>query len=440
MRTVVRWGLLAVMAPCPLQILAAQERPTVGGYGEVHYTNPTGPKTPPVVNLARFVVYLAHSFDDRLAFRSELEVEDAKIVGGQAGGEVALEQAYLDSRLADWITLRTGLVLAPVGIINETHEPPTFNGVDRPGFDHDVIPTTWREIGVGVVGTIPGGSGLAYRVYLVNGLRADGLSAGEGIREGRQEGRQASFANPSVTGRLEWARPGVKIGGVFWDGGTAGTQAGGGAPASWGPGSPPPARAQASRGPVAVRRAGAPLSALAAPAARANRRGGAWASATSSDVTLALAVPLLTAQNPAARPAKLVASIARLFGRGTRVDTLRVDTASVLRVSRADSLLGFAAVGNVLGKDQPITFLVAVDPTDRLKDVDILVYREPYGGEVAYEPWRRQFRGKSMGDSLRVGKEIRSISGATISVHAVTLGVRRMLAQLTAWHQSGAIR
>src|SRR3989454_3654207 len=86
MRTVVRWGLLAVMAPCPLQILAAQEGTTVGGYGEVHYTNPTGPKTPPVVNLARFVVYLAHSFDERLAFRSELEVEDAKIEGGQAGG------------------------------------------------------------------------------------------------------------------------------------------------------------------------------------------------------------------------------------------------------------------------------------------------------------------------------------------------------------------
>src|SRR5437763_1341404 len=171
MRTVVRWGLLVVMAPCPLQILAAQERTTVGGYGEVHYTNPTGPKTPPVVNLARFVVYLAHTFDDRLAFRSELEVEDAKIEGGQAGGEVSLEQAYLDYRLGDWITLRTGLVLPPVGIINETHEPPTFNGVGRPGFDHDVIPTTWREIGLGAVGTITGGSGLAYRVYLVNGLR-----------------------------------------------------------------------------------------------------------------------------------------------------------------------------------------------------------------------------------------------------------------------------
>src|SRR3989449_11751083 len=102
MRTVIGWGLLVVMAPCPLRMLAAQEHTTVGGYGEVHYTNRTGPKTPPVVNLARFVVYLAHSFDERLAFRSELEVEDAKIEGGQAGGEVSLEQAYLDYRLGDW--------------------------------------------------------------------------------------------------------------------------------------------------------------------------------------------------------------------------------------------------------------------------------------------------------------------------------------------------
>jgi len=160
-------------------------------------------------------------------------------------------------------------------------------------------------------------------------------------------------------------------------------------------------------------------------------------------VSIALALLLLAVQTPAAPaapPAKVAASIARVFGAGARADTLRVDTVSVLRVSRADSLLGFAAIGNVLGKDQPITFLVAIDPADRLKDVDILVYREPYGGEVAYEPWRRQFRGKTADDSLRVGKEIRSISGATISVHAVTLGVRRMLAQLTAWHQSGAIR
>ena len=197
----------------------AQETTTIGGYGEIHYTNPSGRNTPAKINLRRFVVYLAHTFNDRLAFRSELELEDAKIEGGSAGGEVALEQAFLDYRLSDRVTLRTGLVLPPVGIINETHEPPTFNGVDRPAFDHDVIPTTWRELGLGVVGTLPV-EGLGYRLYLVNGLRADGFTDAEGIRDGRQEGREASFANPSLTGRLEWVRPGLRVGGSFWYGGT----------------------------------------------------------------------------------------------------------------------------------------------------------------------------------------------------------------------------
>jgi hypothetical protein len=157
-------------------------------------------------------------------------------------------------------------------------------------------------------------------------------------------------------------------------------------------------------------------------------------------VRVGLAVLLLAMQQPAAPPARLAASLTRIFGPGTRADTIRVDTTTVLRIAHGDSLLGFAAVGNVIGKDQPITFLVAIDLTDRLKDVDILVYREPYGGEVAYEPWRRQFRGARASDSLRVGREIRSISGATISVHAVTLGVGRLLADLTAWHASGAIQ
>jgi hypothetical protein len=201
--------------------IAAQERTTVGGYGEVHYTNRTGPNTPAEVNLTRFVVYLAHTFTDRLAFRSELEVEDAKIETGGSRGEVGVEQAYLDYRLKDWLTLRTGLILVPIGIINETHEPPTFNGVERPAFEHDVIPTTWREIGVGALGTVPGVAGLSYRVYLLNGLKAEGFSADQGIREGRQEGQDASFANPSLTGRLEWARPGLKLGGSFWYGGAA---------------------------------------------------------------------------------------------------------------------------------------------------------------------------------------------------------------------------
>jgi hypothetical protein len=197
------------------------ERTSIGGYGEVHYTNATGANTPGEVNVSRFVVYLAHSFSERIAFRSELEVEDAKVEGGESGGEVALEQLYLDYTLSPAATIRAGLVLPPIGILNETHEPPTFNGVERPAFDHDVIPATWRDIGVGVVGSIPGSAGLNYRVFLLNGLVANGFSAEEGIRGGRQEGKEASFANPSLTGRLEWARPGLRIGGSFWYGGSA---------------------------------------------------------------------------------------------------------------------------------------------------------------------------------------------------------------------------
>jgi hypothetical protein len=198
-----------------------QETTSVGGYGEVHYTNGSGPGTPGTVNVARFVLYLAHTFSEKLAFRSELEVEDAKIEGGDPGGEVALEQLYLDYMISPALTLRAGLVLPPVGIVNEFHEPPTFNGVARPDFDRNVIPTTWREIGVGAVGAIPGSTGLSYRVYLVNGLKSEGFSAESGVRGGRQEGRDASFANPSLTGRLEWARPGLRLGGSFWYGGSA---------------------------------------------------------------------------------------------------------------------------------------------------------------------------------------------------------------------------
>jgi hypothetical protein len=226
--------VLAVSALCALLVipgrtarLVAQQEPeeehtSIGGYGEVHYQNRSGPDSPGIVNVARFVMFLAHQFNAKIALRSELEVEDAKVEAGDTrAGEVSVEQVYLDYMLSPAATLRAGLLLAPIGLINETHEPTTFNGVERPALDNDVIPTTWRDIGLGVVGQIPGSSGLSYRVYLLNGLQASGFTAGEGIRGGRQEGQLASFANPSLTGRLEYARPGLKVGGSFWYGGSA---------------------------------------------------------------------------------------------------------------------------------------------------------------------------------------------------------------------------
>lgn len=141
-----------------------------------------------------------------------------------------------------------------------------------------------------------------------------------------------------------------------------------------------------------------------------------------------------------APPDKVAKSVERIFGDGAQTDSLRVDSASVLRISRGGVLLGFAEVRNIKGKDQPITYLVAIDSANQLKDVDILVYREPYGGEVAYDAWRKQFRGKTAAAPLEVGKDIRNISGATISSQAVTFGVRRALAELTDWREQGRLR
>ena len=127
------------------------------------------------------------------------------------------------------------------------------------------------------------------------------------------------------------------------------------------------------------------------------------------------------------------------FGPGARVDSLITSRGPVFRVVRGDTLIGYAAVREVRGKDQPITFLVAVDRSGRTLDVDILVYRESYGGEVAYESWRRQFRGRTAADSIRIGRPIRNISGATISSNAVTLGVRAALDDLAALRLAGTL-
>ena len=103
------------------------------------------------------------------------------------------------------------------------------------------------------------------------------------------------------------------------------------------------------------------------------------------------------------------------------------DTVMIWLPQRNDSILGYVIVDEVMGRDQLITYLVAVDRNLAVRDLEILAYREPYGGEVTYKSWQRQFFGKVPEDRLRHGREIRNISGATISARAVTNGVRRIL-------------
>ena len=197
-----------------------QETTTIGGYGELHYNYNTETKDARV-NLSRFVLFAGHSFSEKIEFKSELEVENAKVAGGESGGEVALEQAYLDFKFSDMTTFRAGLFIPAIGIINETHEPPTFNGVERPYLETKLIPATWREIGIGVLGKIPAVDGLSYKAFLVNGLDAKGFGGDEGIREGRFEGRNANANSLALTGKLEYVNMGLKVGAALYYGGSS---------------------------------------------------------------------------------------------------------------------------------------------------------------------------------------------------------------------------
>jgi Na+-translocating ferredoxin:NAD+ oxidoreductase RnfG subunit len=95
-------------------------------------------------------------------------------------------------------------------------------------------------------------------------------------------------------------------------------------------------------------------------------------------------------------------------------------------VSSTGALIGFGIVDDVPGKSEPITYVTLLAPNGTIQDIEILVYREPYGGEVKYEAFRKQFRGKNAASSLRVGRDIQNMAGATISSKAVTNGAKKI--------------
>ncbi len=98
----------------------------------------------------------------------------------------------------------------------------------------------------------------------------------------------------------------------------------------------------------------------------------------------------------------------------------------IWKICRQDSLKGFAVLDNTYGKSLPITFLVVFSPAAEILRVDIIRYREPYGGAIGSRRWLDQFIGKSSGEEFKVGRDIDSISGATISVNSVARGVQKL--------------
>ncbi len=182
---------------------------TLGGYGELHYNNlrtPSGDKKE--LDFHRFVLFIGHEFSDSIRLQTELELEHALSGEGQPG-EVELEQAYVEFDLSENHVARTGIFLIPVGMINETHEPPAFFGVERNPVEKYILPATWWEGGVGLSGRL-GMSGLSYDAYLHSGLAVDPATVT--IRGGRQKVAKAKANHLAATGRLKYtAIPGLEL-------------------------------------------------------------------------------------------------------------------------------------------------------------------------------------------------------------------------------------
>ncbi len=186
---------------------------TVGGYGELTYNRKENNNAE--LDVQRLVLLFGYKFDDRTQFITEVEFEHVK--------EVYVEQAFLQYSVSDNVNLRAGLMLVPMGIINEYHEPTTFNGVERPSIDGSIIPTTWREMGVGVSGRFNEAS-LRYQGYIFNGFSSttsDGngnitggnIGGSNGLRGGRQKGAKSTMNNVNFSGKLDYyGLPGLRLG------------------------------------------------------------------------------------------------------------------------------------------------------------------------------------------------------------------------------------
>ena len=198
-------------APGTLMGLASGSN-TFGGYGELHYNNYKDGDKKDEIDFHRFVLFYGHKFNDRLRFYSELEVEHALVEGGAESGAVELEQAYIDYRINDAFNVKAGAMLVPVGIINETHEPPTFFGVERNEVETRIIPTTWREAGVGVHGEIV--QGLRYDAGIMSGMDAGKFERPDrSIRSMRTELSEAAAHDFAFYGALNYRGiPGLALG------------------------------------------------------------------------------------------------------------------------------------------------------------------------------------------------------------------------------------
>lgn len=184
---------------------------TLGAYAQIDYNQEIGGETyhKGTMDVHRLVLFLGYKFNERTTFVTEIEMEHVK--------ELYVEQAFLNYQIDPRLNFRAGLLLIPMGIINEYHEPTTFNGVERPNLDGKIVPTTWRELGAGFSGNFTNAS-LKYQLYVMNGF--NGFSGGSGtfrgqdaFRKGRQKAAESFISSPNLSTKIDYyGIAGLKLG------------------------------------------------------------------------------------------------------------------------------------------------------------------------------------------------------------------------------------
>jgi hypothetical protein len=199
----------------------SNDKVVFGGYAQIDYNQPfkSGYLQNGKLDVHRMILFFGYNFSEKTQFVSEIEVEHVV--------EIYVEQAWLNHEISPWLNFRGGLLLIPMGIINEYHEPPTYNGVERPNVDNVIVPSTWREMGFGFIGFFQD-AGINYQAYLVNGFNGyNGLAkfkGSNGLRSGRQKGAESYISSPNIAIKADWnSIPGLNIGVAGYFGNTQST-------------------------------------------------------------------------------------------------------------------------------------------------------------------------------------------------------------------------
>ena len=201
------------MGPAASKIYGVNQGLSIGGYGETVYNHFEADGKSDQFDNLRAIIYFGYKYNDKWVLNTEIEIEHGST---SKEGSVSSEFAYLDYLASDVVNLRAGLLLVPVGIVNELHEPTTFLGSRRPDVENRIIPTTWRENGIGIFGELA--EGLSYKAYLVNGLRGENFS-GKGLRGGRQKGSEALADDLAGVLRVDYEpSTGLTLGASYYNG------------------------------------------------------------------------------------------------------------------------------------------------------------------------------------------------------------------------------